>query len=552
MARATEGRAGPWWRGAVGYEVYVRSFDDSDGDGVGDLPGVRARLDHLEWLGVDVVWLTPFYRSPQADHGYDVSDHRAVDPRLGTLTDVDAIVDDAPARGLRVVVDLVPNHPSDRHRGFRSACRGRSSPHRDWYVWRDPAPDGSPPNNWVSHFGGPAWTLHEPTGQYYLHLFLPEQPDLNWRNPAVRRAFDGILRFWLARGVDGVRIDVAHALLKDPELRDNPPAGDPDGDADPPAGGADPRRTFAAFEHRHDLDQAGVVEIYRRWRRIAARHRALLLGEVYLLEPERLTRYVTGDGLHLAFSFPTLKVGWDARAVRRALRGAVEAGGAGIAWPLSSHDDPRAPTRFGGGERGARRALAYLTLLCALPGVPFLLQGDELGLEDGRVPRGSAADPITVRNRGATGRDGSRTPMPWRPGPALGFTDGRPWLPTGDNHTGDDTVRAQRRREDSHLHRVRRLLAVRRRAGLGAGVSPEWLRPEDGAEMVAFRAGDVLAAANLGPGTAEVDAACLPGDGAPGLLYASGTGAGLAGTRVRVPTDTAVLVRRDPPPGAPG
>jgi alpha-glucosidase len=264
-----------WWSDAVGYEVYLRSFADSDGDGIGDLAGLTGRLDHLADLGVDIVWVTPFYPSPMADFGYDVADYLDVDPRFGTLADFDRLVEAVHARGMRLIVDLVPNHTSDQHEWFRSALEGPDSPHRDFYLWRDPAPDGGPPNNWRSHFGGPAWTLDESSGQYWCHLFLPEQPDLNWANPAVHAAFQDIIGFWLDRGVDGFRIDVAHSLVKDPSFADNPVLVEV-------AAGASPLEAFRALRHDHDLDQPGTLDIYREWHELTAPRGAMLLGEVYL------------------------------------------------------------------------------------------------------------------------------------------------------------------------------------------------------------------------------------------------------------------------------
>ena len=520
-----------WWRHAVGYEIYVRSFADSDGDGLGDLPGVRQRLDHVAELGVDLLWLTPFYPSPQADHGYDVADYLDVDPRFGTLADLDALVADAHELGLRVMIDLVPNHTSDRHPWFVEARSSRAAVRRDWYVWRDPGPDGGPPNNWVSHFGGPAWTFDESTGQYYLHLFLPEQPDLNWANPEVRAAFDRILAFWLERGVDGFRIDVAHSLVKDPQLRDNPLIGDA------PAPDASPQEVFAAYEHAHDLDQDGVLDVYRRWRRITDRYDAVLLGEVYLLEPARLSRYVAGDDvLDTAFCFPALKVDWHAGRIREVLRQCVEAGGESMTYPLSSHDDPRAASRFGGGATGARRALAYLALLAGLPGNPFLLAGDELGLDDGDT--GDAHhDPIAVRNPGASGRDGSRTPMVWEPGEGVGFTTGKPWLPIGDNRRDEDTVAVQAADPDSHLHRVRRLLDARRRLLTGIdGTGVQWL--DAGESVIALRRGGIVVACHVGDGAARV---ALPRSGE--LAHATAPGAEVTDATLRLPADATAYVR---------
>jgi alpha-glucosidase len=522
-----------WWRQAVGYEVYIRSFNDATGDGIGDLPGLRQRLPYLAELGVDVVWITPFYPSPQADHGYDVADYLDIDPAFGTLDDLDAVVADAHRLGLKVMIDLVPNHTSDQHPWFLDARASRDAEHRDFYVWRDPNPDGGPPNNWVSHFGGPAWTFDETTGQYYLHLFLPEQPDLNWANPAVRTAFEQILEFWLGRGVDGFRIDVAHALVKDPELRDNPLLG-----AAPPPD-ASPQEIFASYDHRHDLDQPDVLEIYRRWRGLAREHDAVLLGEVYLLEPAKLSRYVDGDDvLDSAFCFPALKTGWDAKEIRDMLVACVAAGAGRMSWPLSSHDDPRAASRFGGGEVGARRAMAYLGLLAGLPGVPFLLQGDELGLDDGDTG-GTNHDPIAVRNPGAVGRDGSRTPMLWEPGEGFGFTTGEPWLPFGSNRHDDQTVAAQAASADSHLARVRRLLAARREvAGLAGDAEVSWLDTEDA--VIAFRRGQILVACHVGDGTTRVALPC-----AGTLLHATAGDAEVSADELRLPADATAYVHLD-------
>jgi alpha-glucosidase len=523
----------PWWEGAVGYEVYIRSFQDTDGDGVGDLAGVRRRLPYLAELGVDLVWITPFYPSPQADHGYDVSDYTDVDPTFGNLGDVDRLIADAHDLGLRVVFDLVPNHTSSQHPWFQAALAGDDR-YRDYYVWRDPAPDGGPPNNWVSHFGGPAWTFDEASGQYYMHLFLAEQPDLDWRNEAVRSEFDRILEFWFERGVDGLRIDVAHSLIEDADYRDNPLKGDP------PGPDADPREVFYAYEHRYDVDQPEVLDVYRRWNAIAADHDAMLIGEVYLLEPDRLHRYVVArDGLHTSFCFPALKLAWDAGEMRDILRACVAAGSGALSWPLSSHDDPHAATRFGGGPRGARRSLAYLTLLTALPGFPFLYQGDELGLADADID--VASDPIAVRNAGTVGRDGSRTPMPWEPGPQFGFTTGEPWLPLGSDRTDASTVAVQARDPDSPLNRTKELLRARRGLpGLRTGEAVTWLAEDDEA-IVAIRRGEVIVALNT---AGDVRQLRLPEAGWE-LAYASADGADVDDDgRLTVPHDAAVVVRR--------
>jgi alpha-glucosidase len=522
-----------WWQGAVGYQVYVRSFADGDGDGVGDLPGVRSKLDHLEDLGVDVIWLTPFYRSPQRDHGYDVSDHLEVDPLFGDLDDLTALVDDAHARGMRVVIDLVPNHTSDQHPWFQDALTGRDATHRDRYVWRDGHPDGGPPNNWVSHFGGPAWSYHAPTDQWWMHLFLPEQPDLDWADPIVRAEFERILETWFERGVDGFRIDVAHSLVEHPEFLDNPLKGDP------PPPDASPAEVFAAYDHVHDLDQGDVLEVYRAWNDIATRHGAVLIGEVYLLEPEAVARYVRDqDALHLAFCFPALHTSWDPVDIRTTLETSATAGGHHFAWPLSSHDDPHAATRFGGGEVGARRALAYFTFLCGLPGVPFLYQGDELGLDDGVTD--AHEDPISVRNPGAIGRDGSRTPVTWSPGPGFGFTTGEPWLPFGDNRDDSRTAAAQQGDPASPLERTRALLRVRRQLDdLTSPTDATWLSLDGPLVGVARGAAAVVLHVAADPDDAPAEVSVGPD---AHLAYASVDGTHLDDGVLHLPADGAAIV----------
>lgn len=485
-----------WWGDRVGYQVYVRSFADSDADGIGDLPGITARLEHLANLGVGILWLTPCYPSPGADHGYDVADYRDVAAVFGGMPALDALVERAHDLGLRVLMDLVPNHTSDQHHWFQRALADPDSPERAYYVFRDPAPDGGPPNNWVSHFGGRAWTLDPASGQYYLHLFLPQQPDLNWDNPAVRREFEDILRFWFARGIDGFRIDVAHALVKDPGLRDNPIR-----DAavlDSPQA----RLSFDGMEHRHDLDQVAVVDIYRTWRRIADEHDAFLVGEVYLLDPKRVARYVAPDALHAAFCFPALRTRWDAQDIRATLEVATTASLGGFAWPASSHDDPRAAERFGGGALGAERALAYFTLLSVLPGIPFLYQGDELGLDDADLDRAVFEDPASRGRDVDWSRDAVRTPMPWDDGPGRGFTAGAPWLPIPDNHGPGRSVASQAGDEQSVMQRYRRLIHGRR-AWLPQTDEARWL--DTAADVVTVHRGPVLVVMNAGKQAVEID-----------------------------------------------
>ena len=491
-----------WWDHEVGYEVYIRSFADGNGDGVGDLPGLTSKLEYLAWLGVGIVWITPFYPSPMHDFGYDVADYTNVEPLFGTLQDFDACIAEAHRLGIRVIIDLVPNHTSNEHRWFQAAQSDINSPMRAYYHWRDPAKDGGPPNNWVSHFGGSAWTYDEASQQYYLHLFLPEQPDLNWSNPQLLHEFDEILTFWLDRDADGFRVDVAQGLVKDHLMLDNPQHA-------PITADMSPREAFGCFDHRYDLDQTGNVAIYRRWRAIAKKYDALLLGEIYLRDPNPnlVSRYVADqDGLHRAMYFPPMHTPWEPSAMFSIFQGALEASPRDFSWAVSSHDDPRAPTRLGDGdeELGSARALAYGMLLLALPGLPFLYQGDELGLHDVNVPMEQMQDPVATRNVVTyDGRDGCRTPMPWKPGKNAGFTDNdKPWLPVcrEDRHT----VAFQRDNPDAILHKYRELLAVRKTLDDVHQADASWLT-HDSMPVIAFIRNRFVCAVNVSDTPSQFD-----------------------------------------------
>ena len=444
--------SGDWWRHAVIYQIYPRSFQDSNDDGIGDLPGITSRLDHLNdgtpgSLGVDAIWLSPFYPSPMADFGYDVSDYCNVAPEYGTLADFDELLAQAHRRGIRVLVDFVPNHTSDRHPWFEASRSSRHDPHRDWYVWRDPKPDGSPPNNWRSYFRavGGAWTFDQRTGQYYLHSFLPQQPDLDWWNPSVRAAMHDVLRFWLDRGVDGFRIDVAHKMARDPELLDNPP--------ELATGGTAPVR-------RRDEDWPEVHVILREFRKLLDGYQdRMAVGEVGIYDPARLVRYFgqAQDELQLAFNFAFLVQPWSAEAFRASVERYQEVLPAG-AWPtytLSNHDNPRARSRYADDAAAMRRARVAAMLLLTLRGTPFLYYGEEIGQADGEVP----ADRVVDRD----GRDPERTPLQWDAGRGAGFTTGDPWLPVGSEATIVN-VAAQRDDPRSMLTLYRRLIWFRRRS----------------------------------------------------------------------------------------
>jgi alpha-glucosidase len=432
--------SGSWWREGVFYQIYPRSFQDSNGDGIGDLAGVTRRLDHLNdgtprSLGIQAIWLSPFYRSPMADFGYDVSDYRDVDPIFGTLDDFDRLLDEAHRRGIRVLVDLVPNHTSDQHPWFVESRSSRDNPKRDWYVWADPR-RGGPPNNWRAVFGSAekraAWTLDPATGQYYLHHFLPQQPDLNWWNEEVRRAIDDVMRFWLDRGVDGFRIDVAHSLVKDQRLRDNP-------------------RLFPKRRPRHNWELDEVHEIHRRWRRLLDEYPdRMAVGEVSSRKLSNLVKYYgKGDELHMPFNFNFLRQPWSAER----FRGIVEEWerllpeNAWPDWTLSNHDRSRAATRY-----GLHRARVAALMLLTLRGTPFIYYGEEIGMTDVPIPPDRIVD--------VDGRDPERTPMQWDSTPNAGFTSGRPWLPMAADAQRVN-VAAQRDDPMSLLSFYRRVISLR-------------------------------------------------------------------------------------------
>ena len=411
--------AAPWWRSAVVYQIYPRSFQDSDGDGVGDLRGVTQRLDHLVYLGVDALWLSPIYPSPLADFGYDVSDYTAVDPRLGTMEDFDRLVGAAHERGLRLLLDLVPCHTSIEHPWFRE--------HPDWYIW---SPVDGPPNNWTAAFGGRAWSRDGASGRWYLHTFYPEQPDLDWRNPELVEAMQGVVRFWLDRGVDGFRLDAVNVIVKDAELRD-----------DPPASGAFPLPLVgenATLDHVYSGNRPEAIDALGAIREAAGD--ALLVGEVYLPTAE-YPRYL--EVLDLVFAFELLFAPWESRRLQEAIEPALEL--ARVAWVRSNHDFPRLASRLG--PEHVREAA---TLLLQLPGTAFVYQGDELGLPDG-----PGADPPFDR----AGRDAFRHPMQWDASPGGGFTTGTPWLPLIDPQ--ERNVEAQRGDPGSVLEHYRRLISAR-------------------------------------------------------------------------------------------
>jgi alpha-glucosidase len=498
----------PWWRDAVVYEIYVRSFADASGDGVGDLAGVRQRLPYLKKLGIDAIWLTPFYTSPMADGGYDVADYRDVDPLFGTLADFDALVADAHALGLKVLVDIVPNHSSSEHPWFQAALRGEG---RDRYIFRDR------PNNWQSTFSGPAWTKL-PDGSWYLHLFAPGQPDFNWRNPEVRAEFLDILRFWLDKGVDGFRIDVAMGLFKAEGL---PDVQDQSFKAASPVWG-----------------RPEVHDVYRDWRKLLDGYpgERMAVGEVWTDSPEDLARYVRPDELHQSFNFAWLQAPWSATAFRKVIDDTL-ATVPFATWVLSNHDVVRHRTRYDTADPGTglSRAKAALLTMLALPGSAYLYQGEELGLpqvED--LPPEARQDPVFIQSKGELpGRDGCRVPMPWSPdGPSHGFSPRGvdPWLPQPDTFAALSADR-QAGDPDSTLEFYRRALACRDELVRTIPYELEWLdSPEDG---LIFARGPLVCALNCGTQPVRLP----PHDS---VLLASGPLDGRS-----LPPDQAVWLRRD-------
>ncbi len=505
-----------WWRSAVIYQIYPRSFADANGDGIGDLRGVTERLSHLVDLGVDAVWLSPFYASPQRDGGYDVSDYRQVDPLFGTLDDADTLINEAHRVGLRVIADIVPNHTSSEHAWFKSALASDAhSPDRERYMFRDGegAHGELPPNNWLSVFGGPAWTrVNEPDGrqgQWYLHLFDPSQPDLNWDNEEVRAEFDDVLRFWMDRGVDGLRVDVAHGLIKAQGLPDYVPHAD---------GGSMGGDEESATPY---WGQEGVHEVWRRWRSVLAAYGAdrILVAEAWIHPLKRMAKWVRPDEMHQAFNFTFLECPWDAKALHSVIEESLTefgAVGAPSTWVMSNHDVVRHASRlavFGENPQGhgigpksahkpdrivgLQRARALTLLMLGLPGSSYIYQGEELGLpEHVELPDDARQDPTWLRTDGERyGRDGCRVPLPWTASePAFGFSrTGRTWLPQ-PREWAELARDVQEGKEGSTLQMYTSALAHRRTYGLGSGTL-EWV--DLGADVIAFDNAGVRIIANL-------------------------------------------------------
>lgn len=461
-----------WWKRGIVYQVYPLSFQDSDGDGRGDLEGIRQRLDYLSWLGVDALWISPIYPSPMADFGYDVADYCDIAPHFGTITQFDRLVHEAHARNLRIILDFVPNHTSNKHPWFIESRSSRDNPKRDWYIWRDAKPDGAPPNNWISNFGGSAWTFDAHTGQYYHHAFLAEQPDLNWRNPQVREAMYDVLRFWMDRGVDGFRIDVLWHLIKDAQLRDNPvnPGYHP--------GDAEIRRLLQV----HSCDQPEMHDIILELREVLdAYPDRVMIGEIYLPVERLVAYYGGGRGVHMPFNFQLIEAPWHAREIDRMIEeyDKLVPEGEWPNWVLGNHDKPRIASRVG---RAQSRVAAMMLL--TLRGTPTMYYGDELGMEDVPIPSDRVQDPWEKNEPGlGLGRDPQRTPMQWDDSPHASFSAGLPWLPLAPDHA-QRNVDCLARDPQSILSLYRKLIALRR--GRKALVEGRYQRVESHADVLCY------------------------------------------------------------------
>ncbi|MBC5772686.1 DUF3459 domain-containing protein [Pontibacter sp. KCTC 32443] len=440
-----------WWQSGIIYQIYPRSFQDSNGDGIGDLNGIRQRLDYLQWLGIDAIWISPIYPSPMADFGYDISDYTGIHPLFGTMADFDSLLEEVHRRDMKMILDLVPNHTSDQHPWFLESRSSKDNPKRDWYIWEDAKPDGSEPNNWLSVFGGSGWEWDEKTGQYYYHAFLKEQPDLNWRNPEVQKAMFDAMRFWLDKGVDGFRVDVMWHMIKDKLLRDNPP--NPDYKPE--------MATYEKLTPAFSTDQPEAHHLVREMRKVTNEYQdRVIIGEIYLPIQKLVTYYgINGNGAHLPFNFMLLTLPWNARKIAAHIdeyEGALPENG----WPnwvLGNHDKSRIATRI-----GMEQARVAAMLLLTLRGTPTLYYGDEIGMADVPIPEEEIQDPQGLNMPGLNlSRDPARTPMQWDASENAGFTTGKPWLRLAGNYK-QVNVEAAKENTESILALYRQLIQLRR------------------------------------------------------------------------------------------
>ena len=439
-----------WWQKDILYQIYPRSFKDSNGDGIGDLPGILEKLDYLKDLGITGVWISPFYPSPMADFGYDVSDYTGIHPLFGTMDDFDRLLSEIHKRDLKLILDFVPNHSSDQHPWFKESRSSRENSKRDWYIWKDPGPDGAPPNNWGSAFGGSGWEYDKKTGQYYYHAFLKEQPDLNWRNPEVQEAMFNEMRFWLDKGVDGFRVDVMWHMIKDEQFRDNPPNPNYTEDKSP----------YDKLLQAFNTDQFEVHDIVSKMRAVMDEYEErVMIGEIYLPIDKLVVYYgLDNEGAHLPFNFQLVMTKWEARKIEAAVNeyeGALPPYG----WPnwvLGNHDNSRIATRI-----GKEQAMNAAILLLTLRGTPTMYYGDEIGMQDVKIPAGQVQDPQEKNIPGkGLGRDPERTPMQWDASENAGFTSGEPWLPVMDNYR-EINVEEEEKDEESMLQLYKRLIKLR-------------------------------------------------------------------------------------------
>ena len=500
----------PWWRGATIYQIYPRSFLDTNGDGIGDLPGIIERLDYIASLGVDAIWVSPFYKSPMADFGYDIADYRAVDPIFGSLADFDRLVAKAHGLGLKVIIDQVPSHTSDQHAWFQESRESRDNPKADWYVWADARPDGTPPNNWLSIFGGVAWQWEPRRGQYYLHNFLLQQPDLNFHNPDVQRATLDTIRFWLERGVDGLRLDAINFCFHDKQLRDNP-ARPKDARR---AKGFNADNPYGHQWHRYNNTQPEMLPFLERIRKLMDEFPDVMaVGEINSDDSTATVAEYTAPGrLHMGYSFELLSDDSSPQHIRATVENLTKrAPECWPCWTISNHDVERVVSRWGrGGPRLPHFATQLTALVCSLRGSLCVFQGEELGLGEADVPYEALRDPYGIAFWPTfKGRDGCRTPMPWEASERGGFSSGQPWLPVPEQHRALN-VAAQERDPTSALHGFRRLLQWRRQQPLLISGDIEFLAATD--SVLAFRRFDaqdaMLVAFNL---SSEPASLSLPG-----------------------------------------
>ncbi len=523
------GPASPWWRGATIYQIYPRSFLDTNGDGVGDLPGIIERLDYVASLGVEAIWISPFYQSPMADFGYDIADYCAVDPLFGTLADFDRLVARAHDLRLKVIIDQVPSHTSDQHTWFQESRQSRDNPKSDWYVWADAREDGTPPNNWLSIFGGVAWTWEPRRGQYYLHNFLKSQPDLNFHNPAVRRATLDNMRFWLKRGVDGLRLDAINFCFHDLQLRDNPPRPR----SERRVTGVSANNPYGFQWHRFNNTQPQMLPFLEEIRALLDEYPGVVaLGEISSDDSTATVAEYTQPGrLHMAYSFELLSNDSSPQHIRATVEKLRKRAPASWpCWTISNHDVERVVSRWGWSGYPPHAATQLSALLCALRGSVCVFQGEELGLAEADLPYESLRDPYGIAFWPAfKGRDGCRTPMPWDSSEAGGFSKGTPWLPVTAQHRAL-SVAAQERDPNSALHGFRRLLAWRREQPLLINGEIEFLAATE--SVLAFKRFDgqhaILAAFNLSDGAVSVAlpelevSGNITGHGLPDGAFASG------------------------------